>query len=155
MDAMTESEAQARAVERDIERTRNEMDETLSQLERRLAPSEIVHQGTESVRERVRGVATNAVDTLKRHPVPVALAVGLALARYAYRPSAEERLRLRAEEDFDRAWRVMRTGLTRAKEQSLEREAKVEQWARDLATEVGRWAEPRLHAAEALARRGG
>ena len=39
MDAVTDTEAQARAVERDIEQTRNEMDATLSELERRLAPS--------------------------------------------------------------------------------------------------------------------
>ena len=82
-----DSDAQARAVERDIERTRNDMDATLSELERRLAPSEIVHQSAESVREtvreRARGFAESTIDTLKRHPVPVALAIGLALARYA------------------------------------------------------------------------
>jgi fructose-bisphosphate aldolase class 1 len=155
MDAVTDTEAQARAVERDIEHTRNEMDATLSELERRLAPSEIVHQGAESVRERVRGVATDAIEAVKRHPVPVALALGLVLARYVSRPSAQERLSTQADEDLDRAWRVMSAGLTRAKEQSLEGEAKLERWARALATDAGRWAEPRLEAIAHLVRLGG
>lgn len=155
MDTVTDTEAQARAVERDIEHTRNEMDATLSELERRLAPSEIVHQGAESVRERVRGVATEAIEAVKRHPVPVALALGLVFARYASRPSAQERLSTQADEDLDRAWRVMSAGLARAKEQSLESEAKLEHWARAFAADAGRWAEPRLEAAAQLVRLGG
>ncbi len=158
MDTTTDTEAQARAVERDIERTRNEMDATLSQLERRLAPSEIAQQGSElvkeTVRERIRGFASHAVETVKQHPIPVALAVGLVIARYASRPSAEERLRIRADEDVDRAWRVVRAGLTRAKEQSLDREARLEDWARALASDAHHWAEPGLKAAEQLVRRG-
>jgi hypothetical protein len=150
-----DSEAQARAVEEDIERTRNEMDATLSELERRLAPSEIVHQGAETMRERVRGIATNAVETVKRHPVPVALAIGVALARYAYRPSAEQRLQMQADEDFDRAWRIVRAGLSRAKEESFAREADLERRARELMSEARAYVGPALHTAEQFARRGG
>jgi hypothetical protein len=157
--AAMDSDAQARAVERDIERTRNEMDATLSELERRLAPSEIVHQGAETVREtvreRARGFAENALDTLKRHPMPVALAIGLALARYAYRPSAEERLRMQADEDFDRAWRVVRSGLTRAKDQTVAREAELERWASALMSDARTKIDPALRTAGKLAQRGG
>lgn len=155
MVAMADSEAQTRAVERDIERTRNEMDATLSELERRLAPSEIVHQSAETVRERARGVGTRALEALKQHPVPVALAIGVLLTRYAYRPGAEERLRVRADEDFDRAWRVLQTGLSRAKDQTSAREAELERWARDLFGEARRYVAPTLRAAEHLAHRGG
>jgi hypothetical protein len=157
--AAMDSDAQARAVERDIERTRNEMDATLSELERRLAPSEIVHQGAETVREtvrdRARSLAESAVDTLKRHPVPVAVAIGLALARYAYRPSAEERLRMQADEDFDRAWRAVRNGLARAKDQTVAREAELEQWASALLSEARTKIDPAVRTAGQLAQRGG
>lgn len=155
----TDSDAQARAVERDIERTRNEMDATLSELERRLAPSEIVHQSAESVREtvreRARGFAESTIDTLKRHPVPVALAIGLALARYAYRPSADERLLMQADEDFERAWRVVQTGLTRAKDRTVAREAELEQWASALLSDARTKIDPALRTAGKLAQRGG
>lgn len=152
--ATTDSEAQARAVEQDIERTRQEMDETLSQLERKLAPSEIVHQGAESMRQRARGLASTAVDTLKSHPVPVALAIGVALARYAYRPGPEERLRLQADDDLERAWRMLRTGLSRAKDRGLAREAELERRAMALAQDAGAYVAPALETAQRFARRG-
>lgn len=154
MEANMDAEAPARAVERDIERTRTEMDATLSKLERRLAPSEIVQRGTETVRERVRGLATHAFEALQRHPVPVALAVGAVLARFALRPSAEQRLRLQADDDFDRAWRVLRAGMSRAKEQGYEREAEVERRARELASQVRDYLAPALDGASEVARRG-
>ncbi len=157
--AAMDSDAQAREVERDIERTRNEMDATLSELERRLAPSEIVHQGAETVREtvreRARGLATQTVDTLKRHPVPVAVIVGLAVARWAYRPSTEERLRMRADEDLDRAWRVLQTGITRAKEEAMAREADLERRAGAFLSDARAQLDPALRAAGRLAQRGG
>jgi hypothetical protein len=152
--AATDTEAQARAVERDIERTRNEMDATLSELEKRLAPSEIVHQGAETVRERARGMAYDALEALKRHPVPVALVVGLAVARYASRPSAAELLRLQADDDLDRLWRALKVGMTRAKEEGYAREADLERRARQLASEARDYVEPALRGAEQVARRG-
>lgn len=157
--AAMDADAQAREVERDIERTRNEMDATLSELERRLAPSEIVHQGAETVREtvrdRARGFADSTLETIKRHPVPVALAIGLALARYAYRPNAEERLRMQADEDFDRAWRVVQSGLSRAKDQTIARETELEQWAAALLADARTKIDPALRTAGKLAQRGG
>ena len=52
-------------------------------------------------------------------------------------------------------WRALSAGLTRAKEQSLESEAKLERWAMALAKDAGRWAEPRVEAVGELLRRGG
>lgn len=157
--AAMDADVQAREVERDIERTRHEMDATLSELERRLAPSEIVHQGAETVREtvreRARGFAETAVEAIKRHRVPVAVAIGIALARYASRPNAEERLRMQADEDFDRAWRIVQSGLSRAKDQTIAREEQLEQWANALLTDVRTTIDPAVRAAGKLAQRGG
>jgi hypothetical protein len=119
MEAVEDPETQARQIQRDIERTREEMDQTLTALEQRLAPTELLHRGAETIRERVRSGVTNAVDSLKRHQAPVALAGAIVSASLlAFRPSAADRRRRRSEEDFERAYEVLATAVARAKQQS-------------------------------------
>ena len=112
------TEAEARQIQRDIERTREEMDHTLTELERRLSPSELLHSGAETVRERVRSGATSTVETLKQHPLPIALAAALLGARLALRPSAADRRRRAAEQDIDRAMAVLGAAFERAQERA-------------------------------------
>jgi hypothetical protein len=118
MDALDDTDAQARRIERDIERTRDEMDHTLTELERRLAPSEMLHEGARTIRERVRGGVTRTVDALTRHPGSLALGAAIIGATFALRPSASERLEQRAEQDFDRLWAALATAVDHAKRRS-------------------------------------
>jgi hypothetical protein len=152
VDAIEDTDAQARQIQRDLERTREEMDQTLTALEHRLAPSEILHQGAETVRERVRSHAANAVETLKRHPAPVALAAVLLGTRLAFRPSAADRQRRQAQEDVERAWSLLGAAFEKAKEHSQLGTAKLEQLGRDAMNDPGAYAGVALRAFETLAR---
>jgi len=130
MDAFEDTEIRARQIQRDIERTRDEMDQTLTELERRLAPSEILHQGAETVREGFRTRATAAIETLKRHPAPIVLAAALLGARFAFRPSIADLRRRQAQQDVERAWSLLGLAFERAKEQSQLGAATLEQLGR-------------------------
>lgn len=71
--------AQARA---DAARAR--LSETIGELQHRTNPKVIAHDVTESLKERGMEALTGAVDTAKRQPVPVGIALtvfGLFLAR--------------------------------------------------------------------------
>jgi len=72
----------------DIEETRLEMGGTLNELGNRLEPSHLVEQAKENVREATigrveetaKGVSDMVMDTIKRNPIPAALAAaGLAM----------------------------------------------------------------------------
>ncbi len=72
----------------DIEETRQEMGDTLSELGDRLEPSRLVDQAKENVREATigrveetaKGVSEMVMETIKRNPIPAAIAgTGLAL----------------------------------------------------------------------------
>jgi hypothetical protein len=149
------TEAEARHIQRDIDRTREEMDYTLTELERRLAPSEILHSGAETVRDRVRSGATSTVETLKRHPLPVALAAGLLGARLAFRPSAADRQRREAQRDFERAMAVLGAAFERAQERAQVRASDLAALVRDAVNHPDRYATPALRFAERLGRRYG
>ena len=152
MDAVEDTDAQAREIQRDIERTRQDMDDTLTALEHRLAPSEILHQGAQTVRERVRSRAAETVETLKRHPAPLALAIALLGARLAFRPTAADRRRHQAQEDIERAWSLLAVALEKAKERSHLGAAKLEQLGRDALNDPARYAGPAFRALEELGR---
>ncbi len=75
-------------IEAEIEETRLEMGGTLNELGDRLDPGNLVNQAKENVREATigrvedtaKGVSTMVMDTIKRNPIPSALAgAGLAL----------------------------------------------------------------------------
>jgi uncharacterized protein DUF3618 len=150
MHDVDDTEAQARFIERDIERTRQEMDHTLSQLEERLAPSEILHSGAETVRESVRSRATSTVEALKRHPLPIALAAVLIGARFALRKSAADR---RAEQDFERAVSALGVAFGRAQERAQVGASNLAELARDAMNHPDVYATPVLRAAQQLGRR--
>ena len=89
LDQMTDEEA-AEAVEirAEIEETRLEMGGTLNELGDRLEPSHLMDQAKENVREATigrvedtaRGVSEMVMETIKRNPIPAAMAgAGLAL----------------------------------------------------------------------------
>ena len=154
MDAIEETEAQARQIQRDIDRTREEMDHTLSALEERLAPSEILHQGAETVRERVRTRVADTVETLKQHPAPIALAAALIGARFAFRPSAADLRQRQTEEDIERAWSLLGAAFEKAKGQSQVGMARLGELGRDAINDPARYAGPAFRALEELARLG-
>ncbi len=81
--------AQAQA---DIRRTRNDLDQTLSAIERRLAPSALMDDGLDYLRNHgAREYVVNLGEAAKRDPLPLALVgVGIAwLMMSSRRPAAE------------------------------------------------------------------
>jgi len=83
-----EEQAEVAEIRADIEETRREMGGTLNQLGERLEPGHLVDQAKENVREATigrveqtaKGVSDMVLDTIKRNPIPAALAgAGLAL----------------------------------------------------------------------------
>jgi hypothetical protein len=98
-EGMTEDEAaEAAEIRADIEETRAEMGGTLTELGDRLDPGNLMNQAKENVREATigrveetaKGVSSMVMDTIKRNPVPAALAgAGLALL-WANRSSGDE-----------------------------------------------------------------
>jgi hypothetical protein len=98
-EGMTEDEAtEAAEIRADIEETRAEMGGTLTELGDRLDPGNLMNQAKENVREATigrveetaKGVSDMVMDTIKRNPVPAALAgAGLALL-WANRSSGHE-----------------------------------------------------------------
>ena len=147
------TEAAARHIQRDIDRTREEMDHTLTELERRLAPSEILHSSVETVRDRVRSEATSMVDAMKRHPLPVAIALGLLGARFALRPGAAERRRRQTEQDLERTMEVLGAAFEHAQERARVGASGLAELVRDAVGHPDRYATPALRAAERFGRR--
>lgn len=85
-------------LEAEIEETRLEMGGTLNELGDRLDPANLVNQAKENVRDATigrvedtaKGVSTMVIDTIKRNPIPSALAgAGLALL-WANRSKGDE-----------------------------------------------------------------
>lgn len=83
-----DQQAEVAEIRADIEETRVEMGGTLNQLGDRLEPGHLVEQAKENVREATigrveetaKGVSDMVMDTIKRNPIPAALAgAGLAL----------------------------------------------------------------------------
>ena len=57
-------------IEAEIERTRSELDETLSAIERRLTPGQIVDQGLDYLRgSSAREYVRNLGESVKREPI--------------------------------------------------------------------------------------
>ena len=88
-DSMTDDEqAEVAEIRAEIEETRLEMGGTLNELGGRLEPAHLVEQAKENVREATigrveetaKGISDMVMETIKRNPVPAALAgAGLAL----------------------------------------------------------------------------
>ena len=83
-----EEQADAAEIRAEIEQTREEMGGTLNELGDRLEPGHLMDQAKENVRdatigrveETARGMSDMVMDTIKRNPVPAAMAgAGLAL----------------------------------------------------------------------------
>jgi hypothetical protein len=89
LDQMTDEEAaEAIEIRTEIEETRLEMGGTLSELGDRLEPSHLMDQAKENVREATigrveetaKGMSDMVMETIKRNPIPAAMAgAGLAL----------------------------------------------------------------------------
>lgn len=101
-DAMSaEEQEEVAEIRADIEETRREMGGTLSELGDRLEPGHLVEQAKENVREATigrveetaKGMSDMVMDTIKRNPLPAALAgAGLALL-WANRSKGEQHSR--------------------------------------------------------------
>lgn len=83
-----DEQAEAAEIRADIEETRSEMGGTLNELGDRLDPAHIVEQAKENVREATigrveetaKGMSDMVIETIKRNPIPAALAgAGLAM----------------------------------------------------------------------------
>lgn len=83
-----EEQAEVAEIRADIEETRLEMGSTLNELGDRLEPGHLIDQAKENVREATigrveetaRGVSDMVLDTIKRNPIPAAMAgVGMAV----------------------------------------------------------------------------
>lgn len=89
MDQMTEDEAvEAAEIRAEIEETRLEMGDTLHELGDRLEPSHLVDQAKHNVRdatigrveETAKGISDMVMETIKKNPIPAAMAgAGLAM----------------------------------------------------------------------------
>jgi hypothetical protein len=89
LEAMSDDEqAEVTEIRADIEETRLEMGGTLNELGDRLEPSHLVDQAKENVREATigrveetaKGISDMVMETIKRNPIPAALAgAGLAM----------------------------------------------------------------------------
>ena len=66
-------------LERDIERTRAEMSETIDAIGARFQPAYLREQAREAVRETARDAGTSMIDTIRDNPLPAAIA-GLSIA---------------------------------------------------------------------------
>src|SRR3546814_8910894 len=58
-------------IERDIERTRADMDETLDALQRKLSPGQLMDQALDYLRNGPGGLASNLGSRGREHPKPV------------------------------------------------------------------------------------
>jgi len=89
-------------IEAEIERTRSELDETLSAIERRLTPGQIVDQGLDYLRgSSAREYVRNLGESVKREPIPLVL-VGVGLA---WLMLSDRRSRSLPHDDFETDWR--------------------------------------------------
>ncbi|HEX9952054.1 MAG TPA: DUF3618 domain-containing protein [Rubricoccaceae bacterium] len=66
-------------IEREIERTRADMTETIDALGARFEPSYLKEQAQEAIVDTARSAGTSMIDTLKDNPLPAAIA-GLSIA---------------------------------------------------------------------------
>lgn len=95
----------------EIERTRTDMDATLSAIEHRLTPGQLVDQGIDYLRHSgANEFVANLGGSVKHNPLPVALvSIGLAWLMAAgkkpedFGPSTTDKLRERASDTLNRA----------------------------------------------------
>jgi hypothetical protein len=132
----------------EIERTRSDMDATLSAIEHRLTPGQLVDQGIDYLRHSgANEFVANLGGSVKQNPLPVALvSIGLAWLMAAgkkpgeyssydtdFGPSTTDKLRGRASDTFERASGTMRSAkqsLTQTAHSMRERASSVGQSAR-------------------------
>ena len=60
-------------IERDIAETRSELGELLDDIERKLAPRQLLERGMDMLKDTMSGDGRGAAQTLRQHPVPLAL----------------------------------------------------------------------------------
>jgi uncharacterized protein DUF3618 len=73
-------------LERDIDRIRSRMDQTINQIEHRLSPNRLIDQALQRMRGGPGAFANNLGRTVRKHPVPSAMfAAGLAWLLFAER----------------------------------------------------------------------
>jgi Protein of unknown function (DUF3618) len=65
-------------IEHDIAATRAELGELLDEIERKLAPRQLLERGMDMLKDTMSGDATGLGETLRRNPVPLAL-IGLGV----------------------------------------------------------------------------
>ncbi len=87
---------QTEQIERDIERTRHDMDETIEEMEQRIKPGHLIDEAmnwfrsSDGASETVRSVGKSVATQIKEHPIP-SLLIGAGLAWLACESSDEEK----------------------------------------------------------------
>jgi uncharacterized phage infection (PIP) family protein YhgE len=131
----------------EIERTRSDMDATLSAIEHRLTPGQLVDQGIDYLRHSgANEFVHNLGGSVKQNPLPVALvSIGLAWLMAAgkkpgdydyetdFGPSTTDKLRSRASDTLSRASSTMdsaKQSLTQTAQSMRERASSVGESAR-------------------------
>ncbi len=152
-----EERAEAADIRADIEETREEMGGTLNELGDRLEPGHLMNQAKDNVRdatigrveETARGMSDMVMDTIKRNPIPAALAgAGLALLWInrsngnARRPVSVRRLQrnrsnVGAGEKFSEMGSTVGSAVGTVREGAGEAVSNVAQGATEAADEVG------------------
>lgn len=101
--------ADADEIKHEITRTRTAMDETIDELGRRFHPRRLLSDAVEAfrmrdseIRRQISDVSRDALDTVRRHPIPTALVVGgitWLLCEAALGRSVDFKGKVRAEDD--------------------------------------------------------
>lgn len=71
--------AEAEAIYQDIGRTRDSLDRTFDELQRRVSPAYIAQRTMDSIKEKSNHMYRSTIQTIKDHPIPAAVA-GLSVA---------------------------------------------------------------------------
>src|SRR5690349_9310095 len=94
-----------REIEHEIERTRAEMDGTLTALEQKLSPGQLLDEAIVTLRESAGRTAVSLAETVRRHPLPVALGTALVATMLARRGADGERRA--GDADTTRRWMTL------------------------------------------------
>lgn len=78
-------------IEEDIVETRAELGELLDALERKLAPRQLLERGIDMVKDTVSGEGGGLRDTLRNHPLPLAL-IGMGIGWILMSPGTRTRI---------------------------------------------------------------
>ncbi len=133
----------------EIETTRAELGAILAQLERRLAPQELLERGFDMLKDTMEGSGGGFGETLRRHPVPLAL-IGMGIGWVAFAASTRGRPGEAAHEAAKR-YPTDLAGYAHAREKAGDAMDRAQRAVSDVAGQAKQGAETAWQQASALA----